>query len=235
MKLDNPTSSLTHQFVINDYLHQLFDAVNVISVQGYDNERRVIYWNEGSERLYGYTKEEAIGQKIEDLIIPEPMCELVINAHSDWVKKDIEIPASEIILQDKDGNNVSVFSSHVMFTNQYNTKQMYCIDIDLSEVKKAQADASFNEHMLKTIFGAIPDLFFLMENDGTILEYHASNETDLYTKPKQFIGKKMGDVLPQDVAKKFETYISLVLEKEQMMSFKYELALPHGLVFLKQE
>lgn len=47
--------------------------------------------------------------------------------------------------------------------------------------------------------------------------------------------KKMGDVLPQDVAKKFETYISLVLEKEQMMSFKYELALPHGLVFLKQE
>ncbi|MDO6546253.1 bifunctional diguanylate cyclase/phosphodiesterase [Pseudoalteromonas carrageenovora] len=233
MKSDNPTSNLTHQFVINDYLHQLFDAVNVISVQGYDNERRVIYWNEGSERLYGYTKEEAIGKKIEDLIIPEPMCEFVIEAHSDWVKKDIEIPASEIILQDKDGNNVSVFSSHVMFTNQYNTKQMYCIDIDLSDVKKAQAEASFNEDMLKTIFGAIPDLFFLMENDGTILEYHASNETDLYTKPKQFIGKKMGDVLPEEVAKKFETYISLVLEKEQMMSFKYELALPHGLVFFE--
>ena len=87
MKSDNPTSNLTHQFVINDYLHQLFDAVNVISVQGYDNERRVIYWNEGSERLYGYTKEEAIGKKIEDLIIPEPMCEFVIEAHSDWVKK----------------------------------------------------------------------------------------------------------------------------------------------------
>ena len=233
MKLDNPTSNLTHQFVINDYLHQLFDAVNVISVQGYDNERRVIYWNEGSERLYGYTKEEAIGQKIEDLIIPEPMCELVINAHSDWVEKDIEIPASEIILQDKNGNDVSVFSSHVMFTNQYNTKQMYCIDIDLSEVKKAQAEASFNEHMLKTIFGAIPDLFFLMESDGTIIEYHASNETDLYTKPKLFIGKKMGDVLPRDVAKKFETYISLVLEKEQMMSFNYELTLPHGLVYFE--
>ena len=233
MKLDNATSNLTHQFVINDYLHQLFDAVNVISVQGYDNERRVIYWNEGSERLYGYTKEEAVGQKIEDLIIPESMCKFVIDAHSDWVKKDIEIPASEIILQDKDGNNVPVFSSHVMFTNQYNTKQMYCIDIDLSDVKKAQADASFNEHMLKTIFEAIPDLFFLMENDGTIIEYHASNETDLYTEPKQFIGKKMGDVLPNDVAKKFETYISLVLEKEQMMSFKYELALPHGLVFFE--
>ncbi len=233
MKLDNETSNLTHQFVINDYLHQLFDAVNVISVQGYDSERRVIYWNEGSERLYGYTKEEAIGQKIEDLIIPESMCEFVIDAHSDWVKKDIEIPASEITLQDKGGNNVPVFSSHVMFTNQYNTKQMYCIDIDLSDVKKAQADASFNEHMLKTIFEAIPDLFFLMENDGTIIEYHASNETDLYTKPKQFIGKKMGDVLPNDVAKKFETYISLVLEKEQMMSFKYELALPHRLVFFE--
>ena len=94
-----------------------------------------------------------------------------------------------------------------------NTKQMYCIDIDLSDVKKAQAEASFNEDMLKTIFGAIPDLFFLMENDGTILEYHASNETDLYTKPKQFIGKKMGDVLPEEVAKKFETYINICEQK----------------------
>ncbi|MBQ4859663.1 bifunctional diguanylate cyclase/phosphodiesterase [Pseudoalteromonas sp. MMG007] len=233
MESEQNINKLIHQYVINDPLHQLFDAIDVISVQGYDQNRRVIYWNKGSEQLYGFTEEEAKGKRLEDLIIPAPMREVVINAHSNWVNDGIEIPASEITLQCKNGTSVSVFSSHVMFTNQYNTKQMYCIDIDLSDVKKAQADASFNEHMLKTIFGAIPDLFFLMENDGTILQYHASNETDLYTEPKQFIGKKMGDVLPADVAKKFETYISLVLEKEEMMNFKYELSMPHGDVFFE--
>ena len=122
----NKTNNMpAHQYVTNDPLHQLFDAVDSISVQGYDEQRRVIYWNKGSELLYGYTHQEAIGKKLEDLIIPAPMREPVIKAHSNWIKYDIEIPASELILSHKNGNDVAVFSSHVMFTNQYNTKQLY--------------------------------------------------------------------------------------------------------------
>ena len=74
---------LTHQYVTNDPLHQLFDAVKASFVQGYDEEHRVIYWSKDSERLYGYSNEEATGQKLEDLIIPEPMRDLVISDHSD--------------------------------------------------------------------------------------------------------------------------------------------------------
>lgn len=55
----------TNQYVINDPLHQVFNAVNAIFVQGYDEQCRVIYRNKGSELLYGYTQEDAIGQKIE--------------------------------------------------------------------------------------------------------------------------------------------------------------------------
>ena len=185
----NKTNNMpAHQYVTNDPLHQLFDAVDSISVQGYDEQRRVIYWNKGSEVLYGYSHQEAIGKKLEDLIIPTPMREPVIKAHGNWIKHDIEIPASELILKHKEGNDVAVFSSHVMFTNQYNTKQMYCIDIDLSEVHKAQAEATFNASMLKTIFEAIPDLFFVLEQNGIIADYHVNNSKDLYISPEQFIG-----------------------------------------------
>ncbi|MEI8618721.1 PAS domain-containing protein [Pseudoalteromonas sp. B193] len=114
-------------------MHQLFDAVNVISVQGYDNERRVIYWNEGSVRLYGYTKEEDIGQKIEDLIIPESMCEFVIDAHSDWVEKDIEIPASEITLKVKMAKVYLFFLA--MICLQINIIQNKCIALILTYLR----------------------------------------------------------------------------------------------------
>ncbi len=90
MKSSNVEKAQTHQYVLNDSLHQLFDAVNIVSVQGYDEQRRVIYWNVGSELLYGYTQEEALGQKLEDLIIPKPMREIVIGAHSDWLKKALK-------------------------------------------------------------------------------------------------------------------------------------------------
>ncbi|GAA73355.1 bifunctional diguanylate cyclase/phosphodiesterase [Pseudoalteromonas sp. BSi20439] len=226
----NKTNNMsTHQYVTNDPLHQLFDAVDSISVQGYDEQRRVIYWNKGSELLYGYSQQEAIGKKLEDLIIPTPMREPVIEAHSNWIKHDIEIPASELILKHKEGNDVAVFSSHVMFTNQYETKQMYCIDVDLSEVHKAQAEATFNASMLKTIFEAIPDLFFVLEQDGTIADYHANNNNDLYVSPKQFIGKKMIDVLPEKVAHKFQLHIEKATTQGKMVSFEYELNMPEGI------
>jgi len=226
-------NALTHQYIINDPLHQLFDAVNVISVQGYDEDRRVIYWNEGSELLYGYSKEEATGKKIEDLIIPASMCQFVIAAHSDWIKQDIEIPAAEVTLRDKNGNDVFVFSSHVMFTNQYKNKQMYCIDIDLTDIRQAQDQVRFKEHMLETIFEAIPDLFFLMHEDGTIIDYHASNKANLYVSPEQFIGKNMADVLPNKVASKFQCYITQALQQEEMLSFEYDLTMPHGQVYFE--
>lgn len=37
----------------------LLESLPKVAVQGYDRDRRVIYWNEGSTRLYGYTAEEA--------------------------------------------------------------------------------------------------------------------------------------------------------------------------------
>ena len=228
----NKTNNMpAHQYVTNDPLHQLFDAVDSISVQGYDEQRRVIYWNKGSELLYGYTHQEAIGKKLEDLIIPAPMREPVIKAHSNWIKYDIEIPASELILSHKNGSDVAVFSSHVMFTNQYNTKQMYCIDIDLSDVHKAQAEAVFNATMLKTLFEAIPDLFFVLEQNGTITDYHANNENDLYISPNQFIGKKMVDVLPEKVAQKFQVHIEKTIAQDSMVSFEYELSMPEGVIY----
>ncbi|MDN3488411.1 MULTISPECIES: bifunctional diguanylate cyclase/phosphodiesterase [unclassified Pseudoalteromonas] len=228
----NKTNNIpTHQYVTNDPLHQLFDAVDSISVQGYDEQRRVIYWNKGSELLYGYTHQEAIGKKLENLIIPAPMREPVIKAHGNWIKHDIEIPASELILKHKEGNDVAVFSSHVMFTNQYNTKQMYCIDIGLSEVHKAQAEAVFNATMLKTLFEAIPDLFFVLEQNGTITDYHANNENDLYISPNQFIGKKMVDVLPEKIAQKFQVHIEKTIAQDSMVSFEYELSMPEGVIY----
>jgi len=233
MKSIKTNNSLTHQHVLTDPLHQLFDAVNAISVQGYDQDRRVIYWNAGSEVLYGYSKKEALGEKIEDLIIPTFMSNFVIAAHSDWLIKGIEIPASEIILHDKNGDDVDVYSSHVMFTNQYNKKQMYCIDIDLSELRQAQAKTILKEQMLDAVFSASPDLFFLISEDGKVLDYRANNIKSLFISPDQSIGQKMLDVLPKEVAEKFQIHFDKVFQQQQESSFEYELAMPDGISYFE--
>ncbi|MEH6354810.1 MAG: EAL domain-containing protein [Marinobacter sp.] len=224
---------LLHQAVTRDAIHQLFDAVKAISVQGYDEERRVVYWNVGSELIYGYTRKEALGRKLEELIIPERMRDLVIAAHENWIGQGIEIPASEITLCDKNGEDVSVFSNHVLFTDEYNKKEMYCIDIDLAEVRKAQAQAVLKENMIQAVFKATPDLFFLIKEDGVIIDYHAGDENNLYVSPKKLIGSSISGVLPEKVAIKFKSHVDKVIEHGGVTSFEYELDMPHGLTYFE--
>ncbi|SFT97106.1 putative bifunctional diguanylate cyclase/phosphodiesterase [Halomonas saccharevitans] len=121
----------------------LLESLPKVAVQGYDRERRVIYWNEASTRLYGYAHDEAQGRLLEELIIPEPMREPVIQAHRDWMKRGVEIPASELELQHKSGQPVSVFSHHVMLNEHTDDPLMFCIDVDLSDQKRAHRELEF--------------------------------------------------------------------------------------------
>ena len=118
---------------------QIIEDVTEISIQGYDEQRRVTFWNPYSEKLYGYTEKEALGKKLEDLIIPSEMKDVVVQLHGRWIDQGEKIPAGELILVDKFGNNVPVFSSHVMNETQ-SGKEMFCIDIDLRPVKESEAE-----------------------------------------------------------------------------------------------
>ncbi len=157
------------------------------------------------------------------------MRDIVVSAHTDWLNKGIEIPAAELTLRSKNNDDVHVFSSHVMFTNQNNEKEMYCIDINLADLKDAQAQAVFKESMLDVVLKATPDIFFLLADDGLILDYYASNKTKLYLPPNEIIGKNMVGILPPDVDKKFRLNIAKTVQNGGVTSFEYELDLPNGL------
>ncbi len=117
---------------------ELLNSMPNIAIQGYDKSRNTIYWNQASELLYGYTAEEALGQKLESLIIPQNMQTTVIELIRQWYEKDIVIPPCELKRRDKSGNMVPVYSSHVMLKNSKGNADMFCIDIDLTEQKNTQ-------------------------------------------------------------------------------------------------
>ena len=209
-------------------IHQLFDVIDSIAVQGFDEQRRVVYWNTGSEILYGYTKEEALGKKLEDIVVFEHVRKKLVAAHNQWLKSGIRIPASEVLLRNKNGEDISVFSNTAMFTDKQNKQYMYSIDINLSDVRQAQAQAILQENMLKAVLESTPDLFFLMSEDGTIVDYHAGNTKELYVPQEQFINKRIADVLPEEVGRKFHVHIGQVMKQGDTPAFEYALNLPHG-------
>ncbi len=117
---------------------ELLSKIPNVAVQGYNKYREVIYWNEASEKIYGYTKEEALGKQLEDLIIPDFMKDDVILFHTNWLEKGEAIPSGELPLEHKNGSTVYVYSSHVMLGEDSDYPEMFCIDIDLTKQKKQE-------------------------------------------------------------------------------------------------
>ena len=49
---------------------------------------------------------------------------------------------------------------------------------------------------LRAILSAIPDLMFILQRDGTYVDYHARDAALLFAPPTSFIGRKICDVMP---------------------------------------
>jgi diguanylate cyclase (GGDEF)-like protein/PAS domain S-box-containing protein len=110
-----------------------------IAVQGYIMDGTTQYWNSASERLYGYSAQEAIGQNLLDLIIPPEMRSGVRQAIQQMAETGHPIPAAELSLMRKDGSRVNVYSSHTVFSIPGRAPELFCLDVDLTERKRAEA------------------------------------------------------------------------------------------------
>lgn len=84
---------------------------------------------------------------------------------------------------------------------------------------------------LKSLFQALPDLYFRLSRDGTILDYRAGREGDLYSRPDDFLGRKVREVMPADVALLLEEALAGLGDGGPHRSFEYSLAMGTGLRF----
>ncbi len=192
----------------------IFENLPAISVQGYDKNRRVIYWNRASETVYGYTREQALGRQLEDLIIPAPMREIVVSAVDAWTHGGPDVPSAELTLQAADGSPVEVYSSHVMLESSRGEPEMYCIDIDIAERKKAECALRTSEAFLHTIIDEIPDPLILKDQEGNFLLGNRAIARLYGTTPEAMIGKHDGDFgVPQELAQFFRQNVLDIMDK----------------------
>ncbi len=116
----------------------LMEKIPGVAVQGYAMDGTVTFWNAAAEHLYGYSAAEALGGNLLELIIPPEMRQGVADAMQQMAQTREPIPAGELMLQTKSGARVPVFSSHALLKPPGQPLELFCLDIDLSETKRAQ-------------------------------------------------------------------------------------------------
>jgi len=130
----------------------------------------------------------------------------------------------ECRIKRKDGEIRWIYGSGGQeFDTEGNVKSMVGIVQDITERKQSELDKLHHSAELQSLFNALPDIYFRMQHDGTIIDYHAQNQKQLYLKPEDFVGKRMQDILPSDIGALFQSKIDEIARLEEPLVFTYEL------------
>ncbi|MDD0841764.1 bifunctional diguanylate cyclase/phosphodiesterase [Pseudomonas sp. Gutcm_11s] len=194
---------------------QLFEQTPHIAVQGYDSERRVIFWNQASTQLYGYTLAEALGRRLEELIIPAPMRAKVVSGVSAWMIGGPAIPAAELTLRHRDGNEVHVYSSHLILRNARNQLEMYCVDIDLGRQMAAHQQLEASESRYRELVEQLHEAIFLTDGVGRLTFVNPAWQTVTGYSIQQSIGHPLLDFIEDDQREEVGQYIAAILARQQ--------------------
>lgn len=117
---------------------QIFDHVPGLAVQGYGIDLIVTYWNAGSERLYGYSAEEALGRSMLELVVPPHMHAAFEATIAHMVQSRTPVVSGVQWLRRKDGSSVEVHCNEVFMEHPERGMECFCVDFDLTERRAAE-------------------------------------------------------------------------------------------------
>jgi len=75
----------------------------------------------------------------------------------------------------------------------------------------------------QALLNAIPDLMFRINKEGIFLEAKGSKEVVYSLPPQEFVGKRLDEVLPRDVAQKTSSHVTRAFQTGETQLFVYEL------------
>jgi len=157
------------------------DAIVIVDESG-----RIVVFNRAAERMLGYTREEAIGRRPEELYIPEE--HLARHGEGRFRGRTIEAQALR-----KNGEKFPIEMSFFTFTTAEG-RFTGSIIRDITERKAAEEELRKSEEKFRGLMESSPDLIFIIHRgSGRIVEVNEAVVKALGYKREEIIGTRSGD------------------------------------------
>jgi PAS domain S-box-containing protein len=170
-----------------EYSETLVESSPVAIVTG-DNQFHVTSWNEGAERLFGYSAAEAIGHHVNDLVASQP--DLHVEAEAfDEDNADGETVHSITHRTRKDGSLVDVEIIGKMVVVDGQRLGFIAIYHDLSELKRAEEAILESQRRMADIISFLPDATMVIDKDGRVIAWNRAIEEMSGVKAEEILGQ----------------------------------------------
>ncbi len=125
------------------------DSTPNVAVQWYDQDGRVLYWNSASERIYGWSAAEALGRTLESLILSSEEAAAFRASLARLRESAGPLGPYETTIRRRDGSEGVVLSTVFAIPEVGESAVFVCMDVDISELKRAQEALRRSEEKLR--------------------------------------------------------------------------------------
>lgn len=148
----------------------------MVAIQGFNRDGVICHWNRACQQLYGYSPEEAVGKRMQDIIIQNEDIEQFNSAIEEIIRTGKPLPCITWKLKTKSGDRIWAYSSMFPIFEQGKIVEIFCMDVDITARKKLEESLQQGEEQLRTLINAMPDIVCFKDGEGRWLE---ANDFDL--------------------------------------------------------
>lgn len=183
--------------------------VSFIITDADDRAPHVMEFSPGAEYIFGYTRDEMLGQPVNRLHRQEDIARFPATHRA---MRDGRVGFSgETVLIRKNGDAFpALFSTYPLFDEQGNMYAALGVSIDISEQKRIEAQLRQTGEELDQFFNLAPDLLAIADTDGHFRRLNPSWERTLgYSREALLAGLFFDFVHPDDLARTHEAVAQL--------------------------
>ncbi|MCB2148564.1 MAG: PAS domain S-box protein [Deltaproteobacteria bacterium] len=151
------------QLYLESVLYHAPDAIITL-----DARHRVVDWNPGAEKIFGYTSQEARGKELDGLVTRDEV-RVEAGGKTRRVLSGERVEAFETIRFRKDGTPVHVIAGGSPIMVDGTLTGVVAMYTDVTALKQAQDDVRRSERMLRRIMDIVPSMIFVRNARGRFL------------------------------------------------------------------
>ncbi|RWX80775.1 PAS domain-containing sensor histidine kinase [Neorhizobium lilium] len=190
-------------------LEALVHVLDGADIVVYHFEGTITHWSIGCENMYGWTPEQAVGQKIYDLLattLPQPREAVLdqIKFQGFW--------QGEMIHRHKNGYDIHVAARCVLVNLPDGEQAIIQTNSDVSPLRKAEAAVRSREAHLSSILDTVPDAMVVIDHKGIVQSFSKAAEKLFGMKGEEICGKNVSTLMPNPDREAHDDYIGHYLE-----------------------
>ena len=182
---------------------------------------RIVFANEAMEQIIGYSVEELMAAEnpITSFAYPEDH-DTIAERFKAFRRGGQASPFVEYRIIRKDGE-VCWAEAYTILTEYKGQPAHQTVTLDVTERKKAEKALVDSEARQRAILAALPDILFVFDSDGNLVDYHIP-ETTRAVDLANLDGKQIGDIFDPDISNVYCEAIVNTLKTKEVQKIAYK-------------